>query len=255
MFSQSNSFLGGAPQPRPGGPQYGQAGPFAQQPQQPPNQFSPQATGYGGGLQPQSTGFPGQNQLNPQLTGYPQQQQQQQQQPFQPQPTGFQQPQPTGFQQPQPTSFQQPQPTGFQQPQPTSFQQPQPTSFQQPQPTGFQQPQPTAQPAPAPKQQPQPTGMTSAQMASSFRSSTETPPPKPPAKDHRIPKQRLSFITADDQAKFEQLFKSAVGGGGALSGEQARDLLMRSKLPGNTLSSIWYGPLGARRSSRQLPLR
>ena len=47
------------------------------------------------------------------------------QQPFQPQPTGFQQPQPTGFQQ-------QPQPTGFQP------QQPQPTGFQ-PQQTGFQQ--------------------------------------------------------------------------------------------------------------------
>jgi len=51
---------------------------------------------------------------------------------------------------------------------------------------------------------------------------------------------RLSFIVAQDQAKFEQLFKSAVGKNQALSGDQARDLLLRSKLDGDTLGHIWY---------------
>ncbi len=50
---------------------------------------------------------------------------------------------------------------------------------------------------------------------------------------------RLSFITATDQAKFEQLFKSAAGESQALSGEKARDLLLRSKLPGSALSQVW----------------
>jgi actin cytoskeleton-regulatory complex protein PAN1 len=49
----------------------------------------------------------------------------------------------------------------------------------------------------------------------------------------------LSFITATDQAKFEQLFKSAVGNDQALDGDKAKDLLLRSKLPGNVLSQIW----------------
>jgi hypothetical protein len=35
----------------------------------------------------------------------------------------------------------------------------------------------------------------------------------------KIPTIRLSFITVSDQAKFEQLFKAAVGDGQALSGE------------------------------------
>jgi actin cytoskeleton-regulatory complex protein PAN1 len=49
----------------------------------------------------------------------------------------------------------------------------------------------------------------------------------------------LSFITATDQAKFEQLFKSAVGNNSALVGDKARDLLLRSKLAGSDLSNIW----------------
>jgi hypothetical protein len=49
----------------------------------------------------------------------------------------------------------------------------------------------------------------------------------------------LSFITATDQAKFEQLFKSAVGNNTALDGDKARDLLLRSKLAGSDLSNIW----------------
>ncbi|KAK6612059.1 hypothetical protein H4I96_01272 [Botrytis cinerea] len=44
---------------------------------------------------------------------------------------------------------------------------------------------------------------------------------------------------AQDQAKFETLFKSAVGDGQTLSGEKSRDLLLRSKLDGNSLSQIW----------------
>ena len=114
---------------------------------------------------------------------------------------------------------------------------------QQPQQQPFQTGQPslTAPPA-APRQRPQPTGMTSSQMADSFRSPTSTiaPPPPLPSKTSKIPSIRLSFITAQDQAKFEQLFKSAVGDDQALSGDKARDLLMRSKLTGDDLARIWY---------------
>lgn len=58
-------------------------------------------------------------------------------------------------------------------------------------------------------------------------------------KSKGIPGIRLSFITATDQAKFEQLFKSAVGNNTALEGDKARDLLLRSKLAGSDLSNIW----------------
>jgi hypothetical protein len=154
-------------------------------------------------MQPQFTGFPGQ-------------------------PQGFGQP-------PQP---QQPQYTGFPGQQNQQFQQqqaPQQMPFQTGAPPPQQQQQPPAQP-----QRPQPTGMTSAQMADSFRgSSASSVPPPVPAKTTKIPNIRLSFITAQDQAKFEQLFKSAVGDAQALSGDQARDLLMRSKLSGDALSHIW----------------
>ncbi|KAI9686640.1 MAG: actin organization and endocytosis protein [Bathelium mastoideum] len=78
-------------------------------------------------------------------------------------------------------------------------------------------------------------------MADSFRSSAAPPTParKPSVSGSKIPNIRLSFITAQDQAKFEQLFKSAVGNGQALSGDQAKDLLLRSKLSGDDLSNIW----------------
>lgn len=90
-------------------------------------------------------------------------------------------------------------------------------------------------------QQPQPTGMTSNDMANSFRSSAPQPAqPAPTGKaGTKIPNVRLSFITAQDQSKFEQLFKSATGGEQALSGEKAKDLLLRSKLDGNSLAQIW----------------
>ncbi|EER41962.1 DUF1720 domain-containing protein [Histoplasma capsulatum H143] len=132
--------------------------------------------------------------------------------------------------------------------------------MQQPQPTGFppshqftgfplqnQQPpsaatavtqQQLSAPLPNP---PHETGMTSTQIAHSF---AQPATPAVPAQQHassgsKIPNMRLSFITAQDQAKFEQLFKSAVGNNQALDGETAKDLLMRSKLPGSDLSNIW----------------
>lgn len=264
MFSGSNSYLGGGNSSRPG--QQQQYGQQQQQPSylQPPGAFAAQPTGYGqmnqmqpqytgmptmsGGLQPQATGMrPGG--LQPQPTGYPAQQPQAtgypaQQQSIQPQATGYPgQQQQSMYQQqssPQPLMSQQ---TGYPpqpfQPQPTGYQSQQHTAFQpqQPQPTGFQSQQPPAQP-----QLPQPTGMTSSQMADSFRasSSSSRTRPQPPAQARsKIPSIRLSFITAQDQAKFEQLFKSAVGDDQALSGDKAKDLLLRSKLPGDSLSQIW----------------
>ena len=133
-----------------------------------------------GGLAPQPTGF-GNAPLQQQYTGYPPQAQQ------------------TGFQNQQ----QQQQFTGLpQQNLPPQQQQ----SFQ----TG-QAPQ---------SQLPQRTGQTSSQIAQSFQgpSATSTPAAQPTAPGTKIPKIRLSFLTAQDQAKFEQLFKSAVGDGQALDG-------------------------------------
>lgn len=136
----------------------------------------------------------------------------------QPQPNGFG-PQPTGFNnaplqqqytgyppQNQQQSFQAPQ----QQPQYTSYpQQNQQPPQQQPLQTG-QAPQPQAA---------QKTGQTSSQIAQSFSSAPAAPPPATQAaKGVKIPKIRLSFLTAQDQAKFEQLFKSAVGDAQALDG-------------------------------------
>lgn len=171
---------------------------------QPPQQM-PQPTGYGlPQLQAQYTGYPGvpqQQQQPPPIPQIPAQYQGQQAQ------TGFQ-----AQQQPQ-QSFQAP---------------PQPLQQQQP---------PPAQP-----QRPQPTGLTSSQMANSFRASSSSQAPQTSrrkASTSRIPSIRLSFITASDQAKFEQLFKSAAGNGQALSGDQARDLLLRSKLSGDDLGHIW----------------
>lgn len=207
MFSGSNSYLGGGNSARPGQPGYGQQQQQQQQYGQQPGGFQnglpPQPTGYGAPLQQQFTGFPGQ----PQQQSFGQQQLGQQS--LQPQFT-------TAFPNQQMQSFA----TGAT-------------------PQSLPQPQSSPQPPPKP-QRPQQTGMTSSQMANSFRgpSSQELPPP-PPAKSNKIPNIRLSFISAQDQAKFEQLFKSAVGNGYALSGDQARDLLMRSNLPGDALADIW----------------
>ncbi|RAL15674.1 actin cytoskeleton-regulatory complex protein PAN1 [Aspergillus homomorphus CBS 101889] len=210
------SFMGGANSARPGQPPFVQQPPYSPFPpgqpqQQQPHQtgFAPQPAGYGptkllsgsGGsqLQPQSTGFPT-GQLQPQFTGLPG--------------TLSQSPQ-NGFQ----ASAQHPQYTGL---------------ASQPQTTQFQVPSNTSLPVrPAPR--------TSTEMADSFQGSTGIAPPPPPPKPagNKIPNIRLSFITAQDQAKFEQLFKSAVGNSHTMSGEKAKELLLRSNLPGNDLSKIW----------------
>lgn len=137
------------------------------------------------GFAPQTTGFQGAP-IQQHYTGYPGQGQQQ------------------AFQAPQ----QQPQYTGY----PTQNQQP--LQSQPPQQLQLQ----TGQ---IPQQvTPQKTGQTSAQIAASFSSTPAQPSPASqlPASGAKIPKIRLSFLTATDQAKFEQLFKSAVGDGQALDG-------------------------------------
>jgi len=81
-------------------------------------------------------------------------------------------------------------------------------------------------------------------MAASFRRAASpaqaTSGAKAPASSRKIPASRLSFITAKDQANFEQLFKSATGDEQAMSGDKAREVLVRSKLPGDALAQIWY---------------
>jgi hypothetical protein len=157
------------------------------------------------------------------------------QQPFSNQQQGQQGQQPNGFGL-QPTGFSaaptQSQYTGFPgQTQPQSFQ----ASVQQPQYTGYPptnqaqfQNQPPQQQSLQTGQQPQQqlpmrTGQTSSQIAQSFQNSSAGPPPpaKGPTSGVKIPKIRLSFLTAPDQAKFEQLFKSAVGDNQALDGMNA----------------------------------
>ncbi|EEQ38639.1 hypothetical protein CLUG_02765 [Clavispora lusitaniae ATCC 42720] len=58
--------------------------------------------------------------------------------------------------------------------------------------------------------------------------------------DIKIPNMRLSFITASDQTKFEHLFRTAVAKGeNAVSGDTARDILLRSGLAPVLLAEIW----------------
>lgn len=242
MYSNSNAFLGGGNSQRPGqqqqqygGPFGGQQQPGQQQPGQQQSPFAPQPTGFGQApLQQQYTGFPMQGQptgaqsqqpLQQQFTGFPGQPQQQQS--FQ---TGApSMPSiPPQFQQ----QFQQQQ---SQQP----LQQPQQQSLQ----TGFSSsPQPSSGPSQAPAaMKPQPTGFN--EMASSFKTGGTAKPQGrrvEKASPNQIPNIRLSFITSQDQAKFETLFKSAIGDGSAsMSGDKARDLLLRSRLDGDSLSQIW----------------
>lgn len=225
MFSNSNAYLGAGSQ-RPGAQQYGSPfnnlgqGAVGQQPS--PSPFAPQPTGFGQQppLQQQYTGFPGQAQpLQQQYTGMPGPVPQQQ---------GFQ----TGAP-PMPSM-----PPQFQQQQ----QQPIPQGLPPPQSTGFASPQqssgPTQPPASAIK--PQATGFH--EMAASFQAGGTAKPQgrRGDRPTNKIPNIRLSFITAQDQAKFETLFKSAVGEGSTtMSGEKARDLLLRSRLDGDSLSHIW----------------
>ncbi|KAH7306155.1 actin cytoskeleton-regulatory complex protein pan1 [Rhexocercosporidium sp. MPI-PUGE-AT-0058] len=217
MFSGSNSYLG-AQSGRPGGPQQFNSFPNQQGQQQ---QQQAQQQGF---MNPNPTGFGQQAPLQPNFTGYP----------MQPQQTGF-----------QPQQQMQQQPTGFPGQQFNNVQPPQQQSFQTGAPQMPQIPQQyqnqAQQPPAAPTQKPQATGF--AQMADSFRSSPAAAPARgrraSKSKGSKIPSIRLSFITAQDQAKFETLFKSAAGDEQTLSGDKSRDLLMRSKLDGNALSQIW----------------
>ncbi|KAI0597633.1 hypothetical protein F4775DRAFT_593102 [Biscogniauxia sp. FL1348] len=254
MYSNSNSYLGGGNSLRPGSqPQYGNSfgmGAPGQQPGQQPGPFAPQPTGFGQApLNQQYTGFPGAQGMQPQPTGMPLQQPPPN---LQPQFTGFpgqapqQQPFQTGVP-PMPQIPQQYQQQYQQQQPPPLPQQQQQQQQQQPPP---QQPQntfaapsiqtpPTITP-PAPSLKAQPTGFSA--MAASFKTgSANTQPTGAPQKPSvKIPNIRLSFITAQDQGKFETLFKSAVGEGQmTMSGEKARDLLLRSRLDGDSLSHIW----------------
>ena len=190
MYSQSSSFMGGGNSARPAPGQFGQPQQSFNSFQQPPQQqqqpgFIPQSTGYGAtSIQPQFTGYPGPGQQS-------------------------------SFQAP----LQQLQFTGY----PPQGQPPQQPSFQPP---SQQQP---FQPAPAPQiQQPQPPPatpirpqQTSSQIAQSFQSASpaSAAPVQSNKQSGKIPTIRLSFITATDQAKFEQLFKSAVGDNKALDGK------------------------------------
>ncbi|QWU86932.1 hypothetical protein CA3LBN_001150 [Candidozyma haemuli] len=182
--------------------------------------YNPYQGGYqggyqqGGGFQGQY-GFQGQQQqpyMQQQQTGFYQQNQPQQPGLFQGQQTGFQ-PQQTGFQ-PQQTGFQQqfPQQTPQLNQQATGFQ-PQQTGFN----SGYNQPL-TAQK----------TGFSAA--LGSVTENTEL----------KIPSIRLSFISAEDQTKFEHLFRTAVPKGeNSISGDGARDILLRSGLQPVTLAEIW----------------
>jgi hypothetical protein len=250
MYSNSNSYLGGNNSLRPGAQQYGNSFGNGQQPQQQqpgqPQQspFAPQPTGYGQApLNQQFTGFPGpQGMMQPQQTGMPLQQGGPQQG-LQPQFTGYPgQPQPQqNFQTgapPMPQMPQQYQQQFNQQQQPPQQQQPQ-NSYSSP----TVQAPPSIAPPPAKPMAAQPTGFSA--MAASFKTGGAQSQPtgrraeKKPA--NKIPNIRLSFITAQDQAKFETLFKSAVGDGQmTMSGDKARDLLLRSRLDGDSLSDIWY---------------
>ena len=213
---------------RPGAPQYGSsfgagAGqPQQQQPQQSqPSPFAPQPTGFGQApLQQQYTGYPGlqppqgPGQLQPQFTGFGQT-------PQQSMPSGV--PAMPAIPQQYQQQFQQQQ------------QQQQPSHF------AAAPAQPPAQglaPPPVPVK-PQPTGFT--EMANSFHTGGAKPKPTAaPRHANKVPNIRLSFITAPDQAKFETLFKSAVGDGQTtMTGEKARDLLLRSRLDGDSLGHIW----------------
>ena len=147
-----------------------------------------QPTGFG----PQPTGY-GSNSLQPQYTGYPPPSQQQ------------------NFQAPP----QQPQYTGY----PPQLQ----SSF--PNPPPLQQSYSTGQ-LPLQQAQPQKTGLTSSQIAQSFQSApaSQQSTSKAAKANAKIPSIRLSFITASDQAKFEQLFKSAVGDGQTLDGTMTTEI-------------------------------
>jgi hypothetical protein len=116
------------------------------------------------------------------------------------------------------------QPTGYQPPPQQQFQ-----SMQQPQQQSMQQPPPPVVSAPTGHQR---------QTSTAAGTSTRIPSGLYPFFTTDI--VRLTFLTTQDQIKFEQLFRSAVGSEQALEGQKARDILLRSKLSPGVLSQIWY---------------
>lgn len=205
-----------------------QAGPFAQPTGYTPQPLQQQYTGYPMQSQPAGSHQPSQP-LHSQYTGYP----------AQPAPLPQTQQNLPASAPPVPSI-----PPQFQQHQLQQHQLPQ--LHQQPavapppsRSAGFSPPPASSLSTPA-AVKPQPTGFS--EMAASFQAAgSSNPQPRQPEKPSgKIPNIRLSFITAQDQAKFETLFKSAVGDEStAMSGEKARDLLMRSRLDGDSLSHIW----------------
>ncbi|KAG4302762.1 hypothetical protein PCK1_000922 [Pneumocystis canis] len=60
-----------------------------------------------------------------------------------------------------------------------------------------------------------------------------------PPLNRKTGKLRLSFVTATDQAKFEELFRSAVGDSIVISGEIAKSIMSKSCLTPSVLAKIW----------------
>ena len=169
-------------------------------------------------------------------------QQQQQPPPQQQQGGGFgynsyQQPQYT-----QPQMFSQA--TGFIPQQPNLYG----SNFQNPmgiatQPTGYMQPQPQQQQA-QPQQQQQQQPMLQAQQTGYIQTQPTgfggAAPVVTENSELKIPNMRLSFITAEDQKKFEHLFRTAVPKGEqSITGDAASSILLRSGLLAVTLAEIW----------------
>ncbi|KAK6893556.1 Actin cytoskeleton-regulatory complex protein PAN1, partial [Candida tropicalis] len=173
-------------------------------------------------------------------------QQQQQPPPQQQQGGGFgynsyQQPQYT-----QPQMFSQA--TGFIPQQPNLYG----SNFQNPmgiatQPTGYMQPQPQqqqAQPQQQQQQQQQQQPMLQAQQTGYIQTQPTgfggAAPVVTENSELKIPNMRLSFITAEDQKKFEHLFRTAVPKGEqSITGDAASSILLRSGLSAVTLAEIW----------------
>ncbi|SSD59433.1 uncharacterized protein SCODWIG_01194 [Saccharomycodes ludwigii] len=256
---------------------YNQQQPQQQQPQQQqPQQQPPQQQPFNGNVYGQQPPSQPLNQLiNPPTTDFGNFQanlpnntnsspanysalQQQPQTGFNYQPTGFNVQQPTGLNQQQTGITQQqtgfnPQQTGFPstsfntgtpqlQPPSTSFNsgfdlKPQTTGFYSQVNTGPLKPQQTGfytQPVGQQQQTPlMPLKPTATGFVNSFANNglnTEL----------KIPNRRLSFITMEDQAKFETLFRSKVPiGSNTISGDECRDILMKSGLQPQQLARIW----------------
>ena len=166
--------------------------------------------------QSQGTGYHNVPFQQPQIQQPQPQQTQQNQQPQQVQQTGMQ-PQLLAQQRtgPQPQLLQQQQ-TGFGQSQPLL-----------PQQTGFYM-QSSQQQAPLEPLRPTATGFVNSFANNGINN------------DVNIPARRLSFITANDQAKFEKLFRSRVAkGSNTISGNDCRAILMKSGLQPSQLAKIW----------------